>query len=535
MLKNACKTAKKCLRMNNPYLSDHGSALAVVVHRHFTIFARPHASCQLTNSVDMYLKYACYRASRACFNRHSSELFFLSLPLSLCLQSESPEEQPSTGVLGRIGSWLSPWRAKSPTSPSETSSPTSEQGPNLELGDGSGGAVRSQGKEQKREEEQREPSSNPDPPDLPRVVFAREGEDATQSAAVLSTAKAGPRREESVQSRKKGLGQDKETEERGSSASVSGNLGKNAGHVTRLSPAHIQPQALSETQAQAGRRLHVFLEETSVVRCGEDRLAGQAVVRTKIPQSLKVTGGTKASPRSDPQEVSVTKRGQSKRTNARPTAGADWAVVGGSLKPHKDSQSELRRVQTEADGMGRRNAARRKVRKNSAGDRGNSPHENKSKSVENVPEGTPSGDSGTTPRLETTKAEDSSASSSPQHNPSSQISPEPGEGDASCPDTAKKHDGLKEAKSSAGISAPQVIDGSGDMEDEDSLNKVERRTETPESKRRSMKISRTEVKLFTKNVALNPVQSPAGDNQDIRPLLKKNETKEEPRSESNTR
>lgn len=438
-------------------------------------------------------------------------------------------------MLGRIGSWLSPWRAKTPTSPSETASPNSEQGPNLELGEGSGEPARAQGKKQKSKEEQREPSSNPDPPDLPRVVFAREGEDATQSAAVLAVAEAGPRGEESVQSRKKGLGQDKETEERSSSVSVSGNLGKNAGHVTRLSPAHIQPQAVSETQAQAGRRLHVFLEETSVVRCGQDRLAGQEVIRTKIPQSLKVTGGAKVSPHSEPQEVSVTKRGQSKRTNARPTAGADWAVVGGSLKPHKDSQSEPLRVQTEADGMGRRNASRRKVRKNSAGDRGNSPHENKSQSGENVPEGTPSGDSGTAPWIETSKAEDSSASSSPQHNPSSQASPEPGEGDASCPDTVKKPDDLQEAKSFAGVSAPRVIDGSGDMEDDASLYKVERKTETPESKRRSMKVSRTEVKLFTKNVALNPVQSPAGDNQDIRPLLKKDEKKEEPKSENNTR
>lgn len=426
---------------------------------------------------------------------------------------------------------MSPWRAKSPTSPTESPSPASEQAPNLELDGESGGSVRAQGKDQQREEEQREPSSNPDPPDLPGGVLAREGEDATQSAAVVST-EAGARREESVESRKKSLEQNKESEKSGSSTLASGNPGKNAGHVTDLAPAHIQPRALSGIQAHADRKLHVYLEETSVVQSGIDRCVGQEVVRTKIPKSLKITGTSKPLLNSDSQEVSVTKRVQSKRTDARPTAGTDGTLAGRSLKPHKDSHFEDQKVQTRADRMGRKNAARRKVRKNSAGDGGTSPHEKKS--GESVPEGPSSGTSGTSSQSKSAKTEDYSASSSPQHNPSSQISPELGEGDTSCSDTAKKRNNFLDKNSASQGSGPRLIDGPGDMEEEDSLYRVERKTETPESKRRSMKVSRSEVKLFTKNVRLNPIHIPVGDHQDTKPVSNKDESKETSQSE-NTR
>lgn len=396
--------------------------------------------------------------------------------------------------------------------------------------------MRSQGKSRQREEEQRELSSNPDPPDLPRVVFAREGEDATQSAAVVSAAEAEPRREESVESRKKRLGQDKESEKRGSSTSVSGNPGKNAGHVTDLSPVHIQPRALSEKQADAGKKLQVYLEETSVVQRDTDGCVGPEVVRTKIPNRLKVPGVTKPSLSFDSQEASVPEGGQSKRTNARPAAGTDGGLAGGLLKLQKDSDFEDQRVQTRADRMGRKNAARRKVRKNSVGDRGTSPHENKSQRGENVPEGLPSGSSGTSSQGQTAKAEDYSAGSSPQHSPSSQILPERGEGDTSCPDTAKKHyNNFEDTNAVRKGSAPCLTDGSGAMEDEDSLYKVERKTETPESKRRSMKVSRSEVKLFTKDVRLNPIRSSLEVIRDTKPMLNKDEATEKPKSEQNTR
>lgn len=419
---------------------------------------------------------------------------------------------------------MSPWRVKSPTSPTENASPTSEQALKLELEGESEETVSSQGKAQQREEEKRELHSNPDPPVLHRVVFASEGEDATQPVIVVNvkTAEAAPRGAESVQIRKKRVGQGKESEESSSSPSVSGNPGEKAGHVTELSPVHIPPQVLSETQAQGGRKLQVYLEETSLIQCGIDSCAGQEVVRTKLPKSVKVA--TKPSLSSNSQEVSVTKRGQSKRTNARPTPGTGRALVGGSLKPHKDSQFQPQKEQTEADTMGRKNAARRKPRKHSAGDRGHSPHENRSEGGESVPEGPAPGKQATSPGDRTANTlQDSSASSSPQNNPSSKTSLELGEGGTSCPDTSKKHDNFQETNSVGEVSALWATDGPREMEDEDSLYKVERKTETSASKRRSMKVSRSEVKLFTKNLFLNPKQSPAGDNQATKSVLKTDE------------
>lgn len=427
---------------------------------------------------------------------------------------------------------MSPWRVKSPTSSTENSSPTSEQPLKLELEGESEETVSSQGKAQQREEVQRDLHSNPDPPVLHRTVFASEGEDATQSVIVVNakTAEAAPRGAESAEIRKKRVGQGKESEESSRSPSVSGNPGKKAGHVTELSPAHIPPQALSETQAQGGRKLQVYLEETSLVQCGIDSCAGQEVVRTKLSKSVKVAGARKPSLSSNSQEVSVTKRGQSKRTNARPTSGTGRALVGGSLKPHKDSQFEPQKEQTEADTMGRKNAARRKLRKNSAGDRGHSPHENRSESGETVPEGPAPGKQATSPGDTTPNTlQDSCARSSPQNNPSSKTSLELGEGGTSCPDTSQETNSVRE------VSALCATDGSGEMEDEDSLYKVERKTETSASKRRSMKVSRSEVKLFTKNVRLNPIQSPAGDNQATKSVLKTDEAKEKPGPEENTR
>lgn len=433
---------------------------------------------------------------------------------------------------------MSPWRVKSPTSPTENASPTSETALKLELEAESEERASSQGKAQQREEEQREPHSNPDPPVLHRVVFASEGQDATQSVTVVNakTAEAAPRGAEPEQIRKKRVGQGKESEESSSSPSVSVAPGKKAGHVTELSSAHIPPQALSETRAQEGRKLQVYLEETSLVQCGIDSCAGQEVVRTKLPKSLKVAGATKPSLSSSSREVSVTKRGQSKRTNARPTPGTGRALVGGSLNPHKDSQFQPQNEQTEADTMGRKNAARRKLRKNAAGDRGHSPHENRSESGECVPEGPAPGRQATSPGDRTANTlQESSASSSPQDNPSSKASLELGEGGTSCPDTSKQHDNFQEANSVSEASALFTTDGSGEMEDEDGLYKVERKTETSESKRRSMKVSRSEVKLFTKNVRLNPIQSPAGDNQTTKSVLKTDEGREKPGPEDSTR
>ncbi|TKS75560.1 Beta/gamma crystallin domain-containing protein 1 [Collichthys lucidus] len=465
--------------------------------------------------------------------------------------SESPEEQPSTGVLGRIGSWFSPWRGKGPSSPTENDSTSIDETLKSEEED----IVR----EQQWEEEEKEQSSNPDPLGFSRDIFPCEEKDATQSAhrdgsVVSSTERpeGGPREEEFVESRKERIGQGKGREESSNGTSESGNPEKNASHLTHHSSfseqgvvwdsdqAHTPPQAQRETQAQTGKRLHVYLEETSVFQCGKDTRAGQEVVRTKVTKSLKVLPKTKSSQSFDSLESS-TSSAENKRTNARPAVGTDSyysALVGVSLKSRKHSQLEPVPEQTDADNMGRKNAARKKVRKNSQGDGGNSPQEKiPAANAEPLPEGYPTSDNSvTSPEGKSPKTQmgESTVNSSSKCNPTSQASSE-GEIKTSC--SAKQWDNYQDSSSVTATTLASVVDGNADMEDDDSLYKVERKTETPESKRRSIKVSRSEVKLFTKNVPLNPKQSPERDARDFKSALKetKGETRDTPKTKTDAR
>lgn len=457
--------------------------------------------------------------------------------------------------MGRIGSWFSPWRGKSPQSPTENASPTSDQALKSEGGEESEESLRPQTKEQQREKEEEEKEQCSNPLGLTRDIFLCE-ENATQSAhrdgsLYRETAEGGPRGEEFVESRKKRTGQGKEREESSNGTLVSGNPKKNASHVTQLhssseqgvvwDSAHTQPQAQRQAQAQTGRRLHVYLEETSVI---QDTCAGQEAVRTKVTKNLQVIRGAKSSHIFDSPESSSSTSAENKRTNVRPTDGPEsyyCALAGVSLKSHKDAQFEPEpdKKQTEADSMGRKNTAKRKFRKNSQGD-GGSPHEKKPPNAETVPEGFPTSDNSlTSPQGKSPKAhtEEASVNPSSKHNPTSQASPELRESKTSCPDTVKQLDNFQDSNSVTAATLACVIDGATDMEDEDSLYKVERKTETPESKRRSIRVSRSEVKLFTKNVPLNPEQSPAGNNQDFKSLLKntKDEAKDKLKTEIDER
>ncbi|XP_073348556.1 uncharacterized protein [Pagrus major] len=466
--------------------------------------------------------------------------------------SESPEEQPSTGVLGRIGSWFSPWRGKGPNSPTENASPTDDRTLKSQKEEESEESVRPRAREQQWEE-----SSNTNPLGLYRDFFPSEEEDATQSArrdgSVVSsteTAGGGPREEEFVGSRKKRTGQGQEREETssGNGTSASGNPEKNASHLTHLSSeqgvvwdsdrAHTQPQAQRQAQARTGKRLHVYLEETSVFSRGKDNSAGQEVVRTKVTKSLQVIPKAKSSPSFDLTKSSSSISAENKKADVRPAVGTEShysALVGVSLKSRKDTQPEPDQEQTEADSMGRKNAARRKFKKNPQGDGANSPQEKLSPGSEPPPEGFPISDNSvTSPQVKSPKTHkgESSVNSSSKHNPTSQASPEVKETKTSCPDTVKQLDKFQESNSVSAVTVACVVDGAADMEDDDSLYKVERKTETPESKRRSVKVSRSEVKLFTKNVPLNPKQSPAGGDQDFKA---KDEAKDRPRTETDAR
>ncbi|KAI3364239.1 hypothetical protein L3Q82_011043, partial [Scortum barcoo] len=470
--------------------------------------------------------------------------------------SESPEEQPSTGVLGRIGSWFSPWRGKGPKSPSENAPPISDETVKSEGGEESEESVRQQARGQQWEEE-RVQSSNPSPLGFSGDVFPCEEEDATQSArrdssvaSSTETAGGGPREEEFVGSRKERIGQGKKREESSNGTAASGNPEKNASHLTHRSSssgqgvvwdsdqAHTQPQAQRQTQAQTGKRLHVYLEETSVIQCGQDSCAGQEVV-TRVTKSLQVLPKAKSSFDS-PQSSSPT-RAEKKRTNVRPVVGTESyysALVGVSLKSRKDSEVDPQpdKEQTETDNnMGRKNAARRKIRKNSQGDGGNSPQEQMPPTAQPVPEEFPKSDNSVTcPQGKSPKTHmgESSVSSSSKHNPTPQASPAGGEIKTSCSDTVKCLDGFQDSNSVTAATLACAVDRGTDMEDDDSLYKVERKTETPESKRRSIKVSRSEVKLFTKNVPLNPEQKAAGDKQDFASALvkTKDDAKDKPKA-----
>ncbi|XP_074540756.1 uncharacterized protein LOC141801570 [Halichoeres trimaculatus] len=456
--------------------------------------------------------------------------------------SETPEEQTSTGVLGRIGSWFSPWRGRSPRSPSENVSPTSDDVFKSEGEEEGDDSVKAKGRGEG---------------EISRDLFLCEGEDATQSAhrdgSVLSsteTAGGGPNEEEFEGWREKRTGQGKERKESSNGTSESGNPEKNASHLTHFSSSHeqgvlqdsdqthTQPQAQRQAQAQTGKKLHVYLEETSVIHCGTDSSSGQEVI-TKVKTSLQVLPKSKSLESFDLPRSASSTSAENKRTNVTSAVGASSyysALVGVSLKSHRDSQIEAEpdQKQTEEDIMGRKNSAKRRIRKNSQGDGGNSPQTEKTPQNA-VSEGFPSSEKTVTSppsKNPNTNMGESSGSSSSKHHTSSKASPAGGEGKT---EAVTQLDNFQDSDCTATVRS--VVDRGADMEDDDSFYKVERKTETPESKRRSLKVSRSEVKFFPKSVSLNAKQSSAGDTQGSSSAFKtfKDEEKDKTTTETESR
>ncbi|XP_076021466.1 uncharacterized protein LOC143012287 isoform X2 [Genypterus blacodes] len=455
----------------------------------------------------------------------------LSTPANICesflcfVQSQSPEEPPSPGVLGRIGSWLSPWRAKGPESPTENASSRSDEALGTAGEEENPRSVSTQARERQREEEK---GQSPDTSQLrlPADIFPCE-EDATQSARrdgpIVASSKpeeGGPTEEEFVEKRKKRKGPGIEREESSNGTSLSGSpvSDKNASHLTHLSysseqgvvrdsvQAHTQRQAQRQTQVRTGRELHVFLEETSLIQRGKDTRAGPAVICTKVTKSFQVI------PKSP---------------------GPYGAAV--SLKSHKKPEDS---EQVDGSNMVRKNTARRKSRKNSQGDAGSSSQESTSthSSAQTVPEGLAKPENSMTKpqgKSQPTHAGKPSVNSSSTHTPASQASPEGGQSRPAALATAKQLDNIQGSNSAIEPAVARVVDGGADMEDDDSIYKVERKTETAESKRRSIKVSRSEVKLFSKNVHLKADQSKGEDNKGIQDT--KEEAKEQAKQEIKSR
>ncbi|XP_034018203.1 uncharacterized protein LOC117503135 isoform X2 [Thalassophryne amazonica] len=419
--------------------------------------------------------------------------------------SDSPEEQPSTGVLGRIGSWFSPWRTKVAPKTPENASPSCDQSL------GSAGEKQSEEsvRAQAREEAQ---SSGSDQLGLSRDI-CEEG-DATQSAhrgglTVGSSEPGcgGPKEEEFAKNKRKRTGQDEEKEEgsNGTPGSRNSALIETASCLTHLTSSSVQGVALHSDQALAGRRLHVYLEETSVIHSNQDAGAQQQVVRTEVKKELQVRSKSKSSIGSEDDN-----------TNAEPAVDTESSPT---------TPKDL--LEPEADDMGRKNPTRRRPRKNSQGD-GESSSQDSTLSKA-PPEGLPASDKSRTAHQGECSGE-SSISSASTNNPASEASPEGGQDSSTSPDGVKDLDNIT-------ASLTHAVDGGESMDDNDSLYRVERKTETPESKRRSIKVSRSEVKLFTKNVPLRADHNLAGDKKGFGSVLKntKDEVEGKPKPDSDTR
>ncbi|MED6294490.1 hypothetical protein CHARACLAT_021555, partial [Characodon lateralis] len=459
--------------------------------------------------------------------------------------SEGPEEHPSTGVLGRIGSWFSPWRGNSPKSLDGSDFSASDFAQRTEGEDKSEESVRIPAKERQWQEEGDTSSLG-----LFEEFLSCE-EDATQSAhrdvsvaCSTETGEGGPR-EELAERWKQRTGQGKETEN-SNTPSASGNPERNVSYLTHLSSsskqgvawdfdqAQTQPQALRQVQAQAGRRLHVYLEETSVIQCGQDTCAGKEVVCKTVKRSLQVLRKSKSSPGFD-LAVSSSPTNAEKNVRLAACAQSYYSVLGGvSLKTHKDSWLETEPEQTKADDMGRKNSNRRRIRKNSQGDRVKSPTEKTPRNAQAADEFPPAGSSADSPQGKSLNnhLEEASSDSSFKPSPSLQVSPEGGESKISSTDMVKQLDRLQNSIPVPAASQTGTMDVGADMDEDESLYKVQRKTETPESKRRSIKVSKSEVKMFPKNIPLKPEQNTTEDHQDVSNMLKEITEEEQLKTET---
>ncbi|XP_038134610.1 beta/gamma crystallin domain-containing protein 1-like [Cyprinodon tularosa] len=459
--------------------------------------------------------------------------------------SDSPEEQPSTGVLGRIGSWFSPWRGYSPKS---------LDGNDLSASDftqGAEGEVKGEAYVRLRAEEQHYQEGDTSSLGRLKEFLPCKEKDATQSAhredSVLcstDTGEGGSKEEELAEGwKQRRQGEDTENS---NTPSASGNPERNFNYSTHLSSSSNQgvawdfdqapthPHALRKAQAQTGKRLHVYLEETSVIQCGQNTCAGKEVIRKTVKKTLQVPRNSKLSQSFD---LVTSSSPTNAEKNVSQAAGAQsfYSVLGGvSLKTHKDLCLETETEPTEADDMGRKNSGRRRVRKNSQGNGVKSPTDKSPQPNTQPADGCPPpGTSADSPQGKISNADlkEISTDSSSRLGPSLQVSPEGGESKIPSKDMVKQLDRLQNSITVSMADQTDRVDVGADMEEDERLYKVQRKTETPESKRRSIKVSKSEVKIFPKNVPLEPKQNARQDQRDFNNALKDIAEEEKPKTE----
>ncbi|KAJ3606732.1 hypothetical protein NHX12_026251 [Muraenolepis orangiensis] len=448
-------------------------------------------------------------------------------------ESPKPEESP-TGVLGRIGSWFSPWRAQNPRDPEDENAPPAEE--QRTPGPGAGSVRERRGEEESPEPVrepwaswQQEDETDARSSDLERWRLSRdifpdsEKEDAAESAhedgPFVSTdwqpAERGPREEEEFldaqeefQEGRRGRARERAGSGGGSGdrSPVSGDpaSGKNASYLTQGAAGRaegvLHTQAQRKAHAQTGKKLHVYLEEeASVIKRGNDTCAGQEVVCTRLEKVFHVISKTKSLdaidlPRNDDRKQPEI-RTPPRSAHGRLSAPVELAT----LSDRSGSEPE----EAQSDTMVRKNVSRRKPRKLSQGEAESSPLESTPSKAEGVT-GSPSPSGGVmtgpqAPGVETHLGEAAGNSAS------TQCLSEGGKNKTLPAAIQREIPPGKQSKGYRGEARTRPTDTTGagvdgDMEEED---KLERKTETPESKRRSMKVSRSEVKIFPKKVFIN--------------------------------
>ncbi|RVE55746.1 hypothetical protein OJAV_G00229230 [Oryzias javanicus] len=149
--------------------------------------------------------------------------------------------------------------------------------------------------------------------------------------------------------------------------------------------------------------------------------------------------------------------------------------------------------------MGRKHSGRKRSRRKSQGDGGSKPPEKPAEESCNSVS-SPQSESPTSP------AGEARSSPSSETNPTSQAAPGGGGGgqiETVCPGAVKQLGNLRNSISVTAATKAREGNAGAEMEQEGSFYKVERKTETPESKRRSIKVSTCEVKNYTKVLPLN--------------------------------
>ena len=371
-------------------------------------------------------------------------------------------------------------------------------------------------------------SSDPEWSRLSRDLSSSEKEDATRSARrdgpFLSTdwepAERGPKEEEFVDAReflegRRGEGWEWEGGgHRGSALTGDPTLENKVSHPTPPSRARVQgavgkldalySQAQRKAHNQAGKKLHIFLEEeTSVINSGNNSCTGLEVVRIRLEKSFDVLAKTKSLDALDSPPSSGPERREI-RTRVCLSAPVDLEFTAPSDTHRASPEPESEEI--ESNRMGRKNTSRRKSRKLSQGDVEGNSQENTPSKAQDV-SGSPSASGGTlltkalAPGVETHLGEaagNSASSQSLSEGGKNKTSPTAISREIPLSKQPKGHLGADSTGRTGTIVA--AVDGEVDM---DENFKLERKTETPESKRRSIKVSKSEVKIFSKNVLVN--------------------------------